>query len=209
MFDILSLSTAVHTASFPASVHLFPTSLRSGFKVCLFQSRGGLKLAGRCSAAELVRWKPLLKTSGRAWGGCWHSGACPHAVLSICPCPVPRGGGGQTPGEPILHETQIMPDEERWSLAKYSYPPHLSIKKSLSNLGFTKESIQISECEYCSFSYAMCVEQFIFQAFLILERPKCIYSFLITNIFSLDAFSFVIFLHFKVSFYEQFIGKHH
>lgn len=123
MFDILSLSTAVHAASFPASVHLFPTSLRSGFKVCLFQSRGGLKLAGRCSAAELVRWKPLLKTSGRAWGGCWHSGACPHAVLSICPCPVPRRGGRQTPGGPILHETQITPDEERWSLAKYSYPP--------------------------------------------------------------------------------------
>jgi len=130
MFDILSLRTAVHAASFPASVHLFPTSLRSGFKVCLFQSRGGLKLVGRCSAAEMVRWKPLLKTSGRAWGGCWHSGACPHAVLSICPCPVPRGGGGQTPGGPILHETQITPDEERWSLAKYSYPP-LSVNQEI------------------------------------------------------------------------------
>lgn len=144
MFDILSLSTAVHAASFPASVHLFPTSLRSGFKVCLFQSRGGLKLAGRCSAAELVRWKPLLKTSGRAWGGCWHSGACPHAVLSICPCPVPRGGGGQTPGgqssmRPKSHQTR---KDGPW--LNTVIPPHLSIKKSLSNLGFAKKSIQIS-----------------------------------------------------------------
>lgn len=120
--DILSLSTAVQAASLRASAHLFQTSSRSGFKVCLLRSRGGLKLAGRCSV-ELVRWKPLLKTSGRAWGGCWHSGGCPHAVLSICPCPVPGEEGGQTPGGPILHETQITADEERSSLAKYSYPP--------------------------------------------------------------------------------------